>query len=139
MKSIYPKEKINSILGSKEVGVFFNKYNLSSVITFGSINTDDFNEESDVDIAIIGDNKIELGPILELEMYLESLLNREIDVIDLRSENLDLFLKIGILNEGKIIYTDDNNCCLQKFEEKLDRIYRENENFIYFRKKDVLS
>jgi predicted nucleotidyltransferase len=139
MKSIYLKERINSILESKEVEDVFNKYNISSVITFGSINTDDFNEESDVDIAIIGENKIKLGSILELEMYLESLLNREIDVIDLKSENLDLFLKIGILNEGRIIYSNDNSRCLQKFKEKLDRIYRENENFIYFRKKDVLS
>lgn len=139
MKKFYSEAKINLILRSKEVMRIFEKYNVNSAITFGSINTHEFNEESDVDIAIIGNEKIELKFILELEIYLQSLLKREIDVIDLRSDNLDLFFKIGILNDGKVIYSNDNESSLGEFGEKLDRIYRENENFIYFRKRDVLS
>ncbi|EKQ56683.1 MULTISPECIES: nucleotidyltransferase domain-containing protein [unclassified Clostridium] len=139
MEKLYCKEEIISLLKSKEAVSIFNKYDIKNTIIFGSINSDEFSEESDVDMAIIGSNKIKLECILELEKYLASLLNREIDVIDLRSDNLDLFMKIGILNNGKVIFTCDNNSSLEEFGEKLDRIYKENENFIYFRKKDVLS
>ncbi|WP_297427007.1 nucleotidyltransferase family protein [Clostridium sp.] len=139
MEKLYCKEEIISLLKSKEAASIFNKYDIKNTITFGSINSDEFSEESDVDMAIIGNDKIKLECILELEKYFASLLNREIDVIDLRSDNLDLFMKIGILNNGKVIFTCDHNSSLEEFGEKLDRIYKENENFIYFRKKDVLS
>ena len=118
---------------------FLNKYNISSMLTFGSFNNENFSEESDIDIAIIGKHKIELDEILEIELFLERLLKREIDVIDLRSRNLNIFLKINVLNEGLIIYSSDDNYNLERFKEETDRVYKENENFFWFRRKDVLS
>ena len=70
---------------------------------------------------------------------MQNLLNREIDVLDLRSEGLDLFLKINILNKGKVVYTKDNRESLDILYNETDKIYKENENFIHFRKVDVLS
>jgi Predicted nucleotidyltransferases len=139
LKCVNERKKIFELLNSDKTIGFINKYSISSLLVFGSLNGDTFNEESDVDIAIIGNNKIDLDEILELELFLENLLNREIDVIDLKSENLDLFVKINILNEGEVIYSSDNNMNLNKFKEKTDLLYKENENFIYFRKRDVLS
>lgn len=133
------KKLIMSKLKSEEVINFFSKYNISSMLTFGSFNEDNFTEESDIDIAIIGKDKIDLEEILEIELYLERELNKEIDVIDLRSESLNLFIKINVLNKGKIIYCNDNNYILEKFKDEIDRIYKENENFFWFRRKDVLS
>lgn len=118
---------------------FMNKYNVNSVLIFGSLNRGEFSEDSDVDIAIIGENKIELDNILEMELYFEKLLKREIDVIDLQSDTLDLFVKINILNEGCVVYSIDDNKKLQSFKEEVDWIYKENENFIFFRKRDVLG
>lgn len=133
------KKLIMSKLKSEEVINFFSQYNISSMLTFGSFNEDNFTEESDIDIAIIGKDKIDLEEILEIELYLERELNKEIDVIDLRSESLNLFIKINVLNKGKIIYCNDNNYILEKFKDEIDRIYKENENFFWFRRKDVLS
>lgn len=109
------------------------------MLTFGSFNNDDFTQESDIDIAVIGIENIPLDKILELELFLERTLGKEIDVIDLRSRELTIFLKINVLNEGKIIYSNDNNIILEKYKDEVDIIYRENENFFWFRRRDVLS
>lgn len=133
------KKLIMSKLKSEDVMNFLNKYNISSMLTFGSFNNDNFSEESDIDIAIIGKHKLELDEILETELFLERLLKREIDVIDLRSRNLNIFLKINVLNEGVITYSNDDNYNLEIFKDETDRVYKENENFFWFRRKDVLS
>lgn len=73
-----------------------------------------------------------------MELYFEKLLKREIDLIDLKSDNLDLFVKINILNTGSVIYSTDNNLELEILKNKVDKLYKENENFMYFRKRDLL-
>lgn len=139
MNNSYTQAEIIDILNSKEVIDFINKYNVVTMIAFGSITNDAFTEESDVDLALLSYNEIPLDNILEIEMFLQRLLNREIDILDLRSTNLDLFLKINILNTGKVIHSVDNNRLLDILYNETDRLYRENENFIYFRRVDVLS
>lgn len=133
------KNLIMSKLKSEDVVNFLNKYDISSMLTFGSLNNDNFSKESDIDIAIIGKHKIDLDEILEIELFLGKLLSKEIDVIDLKSENLYIFLKINVLNDGEIIYSNDDNYNLEKFKNETDKIYKENENFFWFRRKDVLS
>ncbi|MCB2290923.1 nucleotidyltransferase domain-containing protein [Clostridium sp. CS001] len=139
MDILYDKSEIIKILKSKDVIDFLNKYNITTMIMFGSITNNEFNDESDVDLALVADIEIELDKILDIELFLQNLLNREIDILDLRSEVLDLFLKINILNTGKVIYSKDNSQSLNILYDEVDKIYRENENFIYFRKVDVLS
>jgi len=133
------KRLIMDKLKSEEVMNFLNKDNISTVLTFGSFNNDNFSEESDIDIAIIGKHKIDLEEILEIELFLGRLIKREIDVIDLKSRSLNLFLKINVLNDGIVIYSNDDNYNLEKLKDETDRIYKENENFFWFRRKDVLS
>lgn len=130
-------EKLTSV----EFVKFVSKFDVSSVIAFGSVCNDEFNELSDVDIALLGKNKnsLDLDIILDIELFLERFLERNVDVIDLRSDNLDLFIKINVLNNGNIIYSKDNNKLFDEFCDEIDRIYRENENFMYFRRVDVLS
>ena len=143
MDKLYSKEEIIEKLNSEDVFNFIKRYNIITLIMFGSIISYDldneFNEESDVDLALLADKAIELDNILEIELFFQNLLNREIDVLDLRSESLDFFVKISILNYGKIIYSEDNGKSLEILYNETDRIYIENENFMYFRKVDVLS
>ena len=70
------KNLIISKLKSEEVVNFLNKYDISSMLTFGSLNNDDFSQDSDIDIAIIGKHKIDLEEILEIELFLAKLLNK---------------------------------------------------------------
>ena len=131
--------KILRKLGGDEVKNYLSNFPISSVLLFGSITTDEFNEESDVDIAIIGEFKIDISRILRLELFLEDFLERTIDVVDLRSENLDIFIKINILNNGKTIYSKDNDKILNKLREETDWYYRENEHYFQCRRRDLLS
>jgi len=133
------KRLIMDKLKSEEVMNFLNKDNISTVLTFGSFNNDNFSEESDIDIAIIGKHKIDLEEILEIELFLGRLIKREIDVIDLKSRSLNLFLKINVLNDGIVIYSNDDNYNLEKLKDETDKIFKENEDFFWFRRKDVLS
>lgn len=131
--------KILEKLKSDELKSYLNNINVNSVLVFGSLINGDFNEESDVDIAVIGPSKLPIKVILKLELFLEDLLERNIDVIDLNSDNLDIFIKINILNTGKSIYSIDNNSFLQDFIDKVDWYYRENEHYFNCRKRDLLS
>ena len=126
-------------LKSKELKNYLSKLDINNALVFGSIITDNFNEESDVDIDILGTSKLTIKEILKLELFLEDLLERNIDVIDLNSDNLDIFIKIDILNDGKSIYTTDNNKFLEKFIEKVDWYYRENEYYFKCRRRELLS
>lgn len=139
MNYMFSKEQILEKIFSKEVYDKLNSYDLCSVVLFGSIVTDEFNEYSDIDIAIIGKESYELDRILNLEMFFESLLKREIDVVDLKSSNLDFFVKVSILNSYKEVFSIDNNLELNKYYNEIDKIYKENENFFHFRKVDLLS
>lgn len=136
---MFSKEQILEKIFSKEVYDKLNSYDLCSVVLFGSIVTDEFNQYSDIDIAIIGKESYELDTILDLEMYFESLLKREIDVVDLKSSNLDFFVKVSILNSYREVFSVDNNLELNKYYNEIDKIYKENENFFHFRKVDLLS
>ena len=139
MNTLYDRTEINSLLLSKEVIDVLNKYNITTLCVFGSLITDDFTEISDVDLAVVGDIKFNLNSILELELFFEKILKRDIDIIDLKDDNLDLLIKVNILNTCNQIYTTDNNRNFNVVYNLTDKIYNENENFMYFRKVDLLS
>ncbi|GIM28807.1 hypothetical protein CPJCM30710_14730 [Clostridium polyendosporum] len=126
-------------LKSDEFIKFIEGLKVNTVLIFGSTITDVFNEDSDVDIAVLSSEKLKLNDILNLELFLEEMLNRPIDVVDLNSTNLDLFVKITILNTAKVVYTNDNNKSLEEMIDRVEINYRENENFFYYRRLDLLS
>lgn len=137
MSNLSDKDIILKKLSSEEFKNFINKFNLNNVMVFGSLLTNDFNEESDVDIAILGSKALDLDDILEMELFLEGFLEREIDVIDLRNSSLDIFIKINILNTCKLIYSNSKET-FEKFCDEVNWLYRENEDYFYFRERDVL-
>lgn len=115
------------------------KYRLKNILVFGSALTDAFHEQSDIDIAVIAEAALSLKEVMELEMYFEEKFDRAIDIIDLRNNNLNIFLKIDILNTGESIYTNDNHKSLQELTDAAEWYYRENETFFFFRRRDLLS
>ena len=80
------KEDILRLVKSNEFKEIFKRNNIENVIIFGSLTKDDFNEESDIDIAIIGENKISDTVDLNLTLELEDFLGRSIDLIDINDE-----------------------------------------------------
>lgn len=126
-------------LNSEEFKTYVSNLAVRDVLLFGSTINGDFTEESDVDIAVLGASKLSISEILRFELFLEDLLQRKIDVVDLNSETLDIFIKIDILNTGKSIYTIDSNNYLNKFMDDVDWYYRENEHYFRCRRRDLLS
>ena len=122
-----------------ELDKIAERYHLNNIMLFGSALTDAFNEYSDIDIAVLGATPLELDELFELEDFFENQFHRAIDVVDLRSESLDFFIKVNILNTAQVIFDRDSERMLTQFKERVERYYRKNENFFYFRRMDVLS
>lgn len=120
------KEEILKIIYSDEFKDIFLNNNINNVIVFGSLSKDGFNEESDIDIAVIGEEKIKSSVDLKISLELEELLNRSIDFIDINDDEIDNIIKIEALNSDLIILKDKNYDI--EFN-KYDQIYKENNEF----------
>ena len=120
------KEDILRLIKSNEFKEIFKRNNIENVIIFGSLTKDDFNEESDIDIAIIGEIKISDSVDLNLTLELEDFLGRSIDLIDINDEEIENIIKIEALNSDMVIIKD------KRYEETYnyyDNLFRENIEF----------
>lgn len=120
------KEDILRLVKSNEFKEIFKRNNIENVIIFGSLTKDDFNEESDIDIAIIGENKISDTVDLNLTLELEDFLGRSIDLIDINDEEIENIIKIEALNSDMVIIK------YRIYEETYnyyDNLFRENIEF----------
>lgn len=120
------KEEVLALVSSQEFKDIFLKYNIDNVIIFGSLSTDKFNEESDIDIAIIGSEKISSKLDLTLSLELEGFLGRSIDLIDINDEDIENIIKIEALNSDMVIMKNE------KYDEKYvyyDILFKENIEF----------
>lgn len=115
------------------------KYNIKDALLFGSYGTDEFSDYSDIDIAVISDDSLPLDTLIDLELKLEPMLGRKVDIVDLNSINLDMGIKAEILNRYEIIYSTDDNKAVEILLDRVSWWFRENENFLYFRERDLLS
>lgn len=79
---------------------------LETVYLFGSILTDRFNKNSDIDIAFISDNEINNLELYNIKCELEAGINYDVDLIDFVLAPATL--KIQILKNKKIIYCNSN-------------------------------
>ena len=103
---VYSKDEIIDILKSEKCIDIFKKLNINSILLFGSIVTDNFEDYSDVDIAVLSEEKIGLDCIMDLEESIGSLINREIDIVVLNDEELDLRFKVTVYDSAMLIYND---------------------------------
>lgn len=135
---LYNRDEIINILKSTQCIELFKKQNINSVLLFGSIVTEDFEEYSDVDIAVLSEKKIKLNDIIDLEEILSGMIKREIDVVYLNDDELDLRFKVSVYDTGILIYNDDLDLYSKDYN-KTDIIYRNNEGFRFFRERDVID
>lgn len=132
----YNKSELLAIIESEKFKEIFIKNNIFNVLIFGSLYTEEFNEESDVDIAVIAQNKIPFKTEINITLELEKLLGRDVDFIDINDENINNIIKIEALNSKKIIINDE---LLNNAIEKYDRLYKENREFWDILDREVLS
>ena len=110
------------------------KYNIDTIGLFGSRARGDFQEQSDYDIFIIGNN--DLNTELRLEYDLEKKLDSEVDVIKINNDIDKIFLK-NILNEA-IVFLDRNEAFNKTYRE-IENFFIENSDFIKLRERDLIG
>lgn len=111
-----------------------HRYDIDSVGLFGSRARKEHREDSDYDIFIIGNLKLEEE--LALESELEKLLNREVDIIKI-SENSNKMLLKNIINDADVIYS--NNGSFEDLYNFVEKFFVENNDFIRVRERELIG
>ena len=106
-------EEIKEIL-NKMVEFLKNEINPFAIILFGSYSRNTQNKESDIDIAIKGNN-IDLKKIYELKQKLEDISQKDVDLVDL-DDISDVFRYEILMNGIKLFCQDDYKFDLYKLD-----------------------
>lgn len=106
-------EEIKEIL-NKMVEYLKNEINPFAIILFGSYSRNTQNKESDIDIAIKGNN-IDLKKIYELKQKLEDISRKDVDLVDL-DDISDVFRYEILMNGIKLFCQDDYKFDLYKLD-----------------------
>lgn len=108
----------------KTIHDIFTRDDIDACYIFGSFLTSRFTDDSDIDIAIIGD--IELEDRLYIEGILQEKLNRDIDLVNI--EELPKNIQLQIISRNKrVIFKDNENTSRYLYE--LNKWYREDYPF----------
>ena len=106
-------KEIKEIL-NKMVEYLKNEINAFAIILFGSYSRNTQNKESDIDIAIKGNN-IDLKKIYELKQKLEDISQKDVDLVDL-DDISDVFRYEILMNGIKLFCQDDYKFDLYKLD-----------------------
>lgn len=82
------------------------KFDPLAIILFGSFTRNSANEDSDIDIAIISDD-VDKKNIFKEKQNLQQLINRDIDLLNLKSMDMYDSIRYEILMNGIILYCKD--------------------------------
>ena len=108
----------------KVIHEIFTRDDIDACYIFGSFLTNRFTEESDIDIAILGN--IELEDRLYIEGLLEEKLGRAIDLVNIEELARNIQLQIVSRNK-KVIFKDNENT--NRYLYELDKWYKEEYPF----------
>ena len=75
---------------------------------------------------------------MDLEEEIGKMINREIDIIYLNDDETDLRFKVSVYDSGLLIYNDELDLYGKDYN-KTDIIYKNNEEFRFFRERDVID
>ena len=90
----------------KQIIALCEQYKVKELCAFGSILTDNFNEESDVDFTVVFEKTAQTDSFLQyfnLKFALEALLNRSVDLIEYEAIRNPYFKK-EVDNTRQFIY-----------------------------------
>ncbi len=89
----------------EQIKIICSEHLVEQLFIFGSINTDEFNEQSDVDILIQFSSLINpveyFNNYMDFKEKLESVLDREVDIVENQAVRNPIFRKI--LDRDKIL------------------------------------
>ena len=83
------------------------EFNPLVIILFGSYSRNSQNEESDIDIAFIS-NDLDKKKLFMAKQELEKLVKKDVDLINIKSDDVYDSIKYEILMNGKVLYCIDD-------------------------------
>ena len=124
IEGIYYLYMMNNTEIIKVIHDIFTRDDIDACYIFGSFLTSRFTEQSDIDIAIVGN--IELEDRLYIEGILEEKFNRSIDLVNIEELPKNIQLQIVSRNK-KIIFKENENT--DRYLYELDTWYKEDYPF----------
>ncbi|MGL4849985.1 MAG: type VII toxin-antitoxin system MntA family adenylyltransferase antitoxin [Clostridium sp.] len=95
----------------------FQKSEISMADIFGSFDTEDFNRNSDIDIAILTNKDFSYEDYLKMSLELEELIGIPVDLNDINK--LPEYIQVQIVMENRQLFSKDD-ILEQKFLDKLN-------------------
>lgn len=87
----------------RHVHDLLKKYHASYAILFGSYARGEANEDSDIDLIIVGGEDFKASNIFAIGEELRILTNKDVDIFELREVNKDTPFYDSVMNEGELI------------------------------------
>jgi len=87
---------------------------IDSLYIFGSYADDNFTKDSDIDIAFLNKSELSAVEIWDISSSLSSLLNIDVDLVDLKHTNI--IFRFEIISKAIKIY-ETNKQAVEKFED----------------------
>ncbi|MFT6865944.1 MAG: putative nucleotidyltransferase [Cyclobacteriaceae bacterium] len=94
--------------------------NIEAIYIFGSTAEDNYTSISDVDLAVYADEALEILSLWDLKAKIANILNREVDLVDLKAANT--VLQMQIISKGKRVYCE-NPSKMEVFESLIFSMY----------------
>ena len=91
---------------------------IRACFVFGSFVTNDFNDDSDLDIAVLVNEKIQSLKLLSMRQEVERLTDRDVDLIQIDND-LSLILRNEIATKGELVFSNDTKASDRFFEKTL--------------------
>ncbi|MCB0507777.1 MAG: nucleotidyltransferase domain-containing protein [Chitinophagales bacterium] len=101
------EEKIINALENEDV---------KAIYLYGSIITEYYNVESDIDIAVLFNQKKSAMQVFDVQVKLSSIFDRDIDLVQL--DTVSTVLQFQVIQTGKRIFCKDEKFC-NKYESQI--------------------
>lgn len=103
MKNSYNHENLDkNVVINLIKNYLIDKVNINSAYIFGSFGTEEFIDSSDIDIAILCNDKVSYFDILKINSELEDLVGVEIDLNDI--EALPEYIQVQVMMRKEVIF-----------------------------------
>jgi len=95
-------------ISQDELNNICKKYLIKELLLFGSVNTDKFNDESDIDLLVTFEDNTNysLFDVVRIQESFEKFFNRSVDLVSKKAiqQSRNTFRRESILNNAKVIY-----------------------------------
>lgn len=101
--------------------ILLKSTDIRACFLFGSFVSENFNDSSDIDIAVLSGQKIEGKKLLSIRQEVERVISRDVDLVQV-DKDLSFVLKNEIATKGVLLFSHDQKLS-NRFLEKTPQMY----------------